>query len=59
MVAPSSGSREPSARSTLDHAHERTRGWIAIALFAPLSVGVLIAVLALCSAWARAIPLAS
>lgn len=40
-------SRDPSTRSALDHARERTRGWIAIALFAPLPVGVLIAVLAL------------
>jgi hypothetical protein len=40
-------SRDPSARSALDHARERTRGWIALALLAPLPVGVLIAVLAL------------
>jgi hypothetical protein len=32
---------------TIDQARERTRGWIAIALFAPLSIGVLFAVLAL------------
>ena len=31
----------------LDRARERTRGWIAITLLAPLSIGVLIAVLAL------------
>jgi hypothetical protein len=40
-------SRDSSACSALDHARERTRGWIAIALFAPLSIGFLIAVLAL------------
>jgi hypothetical protein len=43
-IAPASGQ---AAGSTLDHARERTRGWIAIALLAPLPIGVLIAVLAL------------
>ena len=46
-AASSSRSREPSRRSALDHARECTRSWIAIALFAPLSVSVLLAVLAL------------
>jgi hypothetical protein len=40
-------SRDTSARFAIDRDRERTRGWIAIALFAPLSVSVLLAVLAL------------
>ena len=46
-AAPSSRPREPSGRSELDRSRERTRRWIAMALIAPLSVGILISVLAL------------
>ncbi len=42
-----SRTQEQSQRLALDQARERTRGWITIALVAPVSAGLLVSVLGL------------